>query len=208
VQQLVRGKVVSAGSEAKDLSLAELWLVIRKRRVFLVSMALGFAMLAALAGVVRGKRYSATGEVQIQPGSASELKQSISAMLTSGMGSLDIIVESDIRILESDKLLTAVAEKLKLQDNLTFLRGAKTIKTSAFGGASIPLLHGDMNNYYVRAAILRGLRGNLTVERVPRTEMISIRYRSPSPELSADIVNALESEFVENNFVSHYNTTK
>ncbi len=208
---MVRGKLVSAGSagsEAKDLSLAELWLVIRKRRVFLLSMALGFAILAAAAGLVRGKRYSATGEVQIQPGSASELKQSISAMLTSGMGSLDVVVESDIRILESDKLLTAVAEKLRLQDNLTFLRGAKTIRTSTFGGTSIPLLHGDLNNYYVRTAILRGLRRNLTIERVPRTEMISIQYRSPSPELSADIVNALESEFVENNFVSHYNTTK
>lgn len=204
---MVRGKPVAAGSEANDLSLAELWLVIRKRRVFLVSMALGFAVLAAAAGLIRGKRYSATGEVQIQPGSASELKQSIS-LLTTGMSSLDVIVESDIRILQSDKLLTEVARKLKLQDDPIFLHGAKTIKTSAFGGASIPLLHGDLNNVYVRTAILRTLRKNLIVARVPRTEMISIQYKSPSPQLSADIVNALESEFVENNFVSHYNTTK
>ncbi len=170
-------------------------------------MALGFAVLAAAAGLIRGKRYSATGEVQIQPGSASELKQSIS-LLTTGMSSLDVIVESDIRILQSDKLLTEVARKLKLQDDPIFLHGAKTIKTSAFGGASIPLLHGDLNNVYVRTAILRTLRKNLIVARVPRTEMISIQYKSPSPQLSADIVNALESEFVENNFVSHYNTTK
>ena len=206
MQQLIRGKLVSSAPDTKDISLADLWLVIRKRRVLLLTMALGCAALAATAGLVRGKRYTASGEVQIQPGSASELKQSISSMLTSGMGGLDEIMESDAHILQSRTLLMAVAEKLKLQDNSGFLGGQRVI--AGPNGETIPLLHGDLENPYVRDTILRRLRGNLTVERVPRTEMISIEFKSRSPQLSADVVNALESEFIENNFISHYNTTK
>ena len=206
MQQLIRGKLVSSAPDTKDISLADLWLVIRKRRVLLLTMALGCAALAATAGLVRGKRYTASGEVQIQPGSASELKQSISSMLTSGMGGLDEIMESDAHILQSRTLLMAVAEKLKLQDNSGFLGGQRAI--AGPNGETIPLLHGDLENPYVRDTILRRLRGNLTVERVPRTEMISIEFKSRSPQLSADVVNALESEFIENNFISHYNTTK
>jgi len=38
--------------------------------------------------------------------------------------------------------------------------------------------------------------------------MITISYVSRSPQLSADIVNALESEFIKNNFIAHYNSTQ
>ena len=120
MQQLIRSKQVSAGPEAKDFSLTDLWLVIRKRRVLLLSMALGCALLALAAGLYRGKRYTATGEVQIQPGSASDLKQSISSALLGGGGSLDIVMESDIRILDSDKLLLSVAKKQNLATNPEF----------------------------------------------------------------------------------------
>ena len=210
MQPTVRGKMVSATPETKDISLHDLWLVIRKRRILLIGMALGLAALAMTAGLVRGKRYTATGEVQIQPGSASDLKQSISSVLGSGMSSLDVIIESDIRVLQSETLLTRVAQTLKLQDNPEFLGGAKTlsIRTSFFDHQSIPLMHGDLNNPYVRNAIVNRLRAHLMVSRVPRTQMITISYTSNSPELSAEIVNALENEFVENNFSTHYNSTQ
>ncbi len=195
VQHSIRGKVVSTGPETRELSLADLWLVIRKRRVLLLSMALGIGLLAAGYGVERGKRYTATGEIQIQPGSASDLKESLTSALGSGMGSFDDIMESDVRILQSETVLMQVAHTLNLQDNPEFL------------GAKSPLLHGNLDNLYLRNAIVHTLRANLVVERVPRTEIISIQYKSRSPKLSADIVNALENDFVENNFVSHFNTT-
>lgn len=196
MQQTLRGKIVSAGSETRDLSLSELWLVVRKRRVLLISLTVGVAALAVLAGVVRGKRYTAQGELQIQPGSASDLKSSVAAAIGSSSGSFDDIMESDTHILQSPTLLTRVAQTLKLQDNPQFM------------GPKSSMLHGDLNNPYVSSAVVGILQRNLTVERVPGTQMISIAYQSRSPQLSADVVNALESDFVENNFISHYNTTK
>lgn len=205
MQHSSRGKTVSPGSGSKDLSLSDLWLVMRKRRIMLLTVALGLAALAVAAGLYRGKRYTASGEVQVQPGSEADLKATLSSMLSSGMSALDQIMESDVNILQSDTLLTDVARTLKLQDNPTFVGSKKVIKTEH---GEIPLLHGNLDNPDVQAAVLEILRKHLDIAEVPRTEMISIQYTSPSPQLSESIVNTLETHFVENNFERHYNTTK
>jgi len=208
LQQSTRAANVSLAPAKEDLVLTDLWLIIRKRRTLLAGMALGIALLAAAIGFQRGKLYTATGELQIQPGSAADLKQSISSVLSAGGGTLDVVIESDARILSSEKLLTTVAQTLKLQDNETFLGGRKSVTSRIFGTRTVPLLHGNLDDPYVRTAIVGNLRSHLTIARVPRTQMITISYVSTSPQLSADIVNALESEFIKNNFVAHYSSTQ
>jgi succinoglycan biosynthesis transport protein ExoP len=208
LQQSTRAADVSLSPSKQDLALTDMWLVIRKRRVLLAVLAVGLAILAVAAGYKRGDRYTATGQIEIQPGSAADLKQSISSVLSSGTSSLDNVIESDILILNSETLLMKVAGTLKLQNDPDFLSGQTAIKTSKFGGQVIPLLHGNLDDPHVRAVIVQILRTNLTVARVPRTQMISISYKSRSPQLSANVVNALESEYIENNFVAHYSNTK
>lgn len=208
MQQSTRAADVSLSPSKQDLALTDMWLVIRKRRVLLAVLAVGLAILAVAAGYKRGDRYTATGQIEIQPGSAADLKQSISSVLSSGTSSLDNVIESDILILNSETLLMKVAGTLKLQNDPDFLSGQTAIKTSKFGGQVIPLLHGNLDDPHVRAVIVQILRANMTVGRVPRTQMISISYKSRSPQLSANVVNALESEYIENNFIAHYSNTK
>jgi capsular exopolysaccharide synthesis family protein len=207
LQQSTRATNVSLAPAKEDLVLTDLWLIVRKRRVLLAGMAVGLSLLTVAAGLYRGKMFTATGEIQIQPGSASELKQSIGAVLGSG-STLDVVIESDSRILESDKLLTTVAKTLKLQDNPMFLGALSVNKSGLFGSVTRPVLHGNLDDPFVRNAVLKLLRKHLTVARVPRTQMITISYVSKDPQLSADIVNALESEFIKNNFTAHYSSTQ
>lgn len=202
MQQLIRGKIASASPDTKDISLTDLWLVIRKRRVLLLVTALGLAVLAAAYGVVRGKKYTASGEIQIQPGSASDLKESMASAFGTGSGTLDVVIESDIRILESDKLLTVVAQKLDLQDNPVIMGGSSVFRKPG------PTTHRDLNDPYVRDAVVRTLRAHLSASRVPRTQMITIAYTSSSPQVSADVVNELEHQFIENNFSTHFSATQ
>jgi capsular exopolysaccharide synthesis family protein len=151
--------------------------------------------------------YTATGEIQIQPGSAAYLKQSISSVLGGG-STLDVIIESDSRILQSDKLLTTVAKTLKLYNDPSFM-GAKNMNWIGSAGVNRTQLTDQiLDNPYVRNAILGNLRSHLTIARVPRTQMITISFVSRSPQLSADIVNTLESEFIKNNFIAHYSSTQ
>ena len=209
MQESSSGTKTSTPHDSKDIAVSDVWLIARKSRILLIGSAIGLAIFATAADLYRGERFTATGEVQIQPGSASDLKESISSALTTGeFGTLDVVIESDSQVLQSDRLLTLVVRTLKLQDNPAFLGGREAIRTAWFGGKVIPLLHGDLSNPYVHEEILKILRKHLTIERVPRTQMISISYSSPSPQLSANIVNTLESQFIENNFIAHYGTTQ
>jgi succinoglycan biosynthesis transport protein ExoP len=207
LQQSTRATNIALGAAKEDLVLTDLWLIVRKRRWLLAGAAVGLALLTAAAGLYRGKMYTATGEIQIQPGSAADLKQSISSVFSGG-STLDVIIESDSRILTSDTLLTTVAQTLKLQDNPDFVSSRSILKRPLLGSKASPVLQGSLDDPYVRNAILTNLRAHLTIARVPRTQMITISYVSRSPQLSADIVNTLESEFIKNNFTAHYSSTQ
>ena len=119
-----------------------------------------------------------------------------------------MVIESDSRILTSEKLLTTVARTLKLQDNACFMGNKAACRIGSQKGEPAPTVHGNLDDPRERSAIVGNLRGHLTIARVPRTQMITISYVSLSPQLSADIVNALESEFIKNNFVAHYSSTQ
>lgn len=207
MQQPTRATNVSLAPAKEDLVLTDLWLIVRKRRWLLAGVAVGLSLLTAALGLYRGKMYTATGEIQIQPGSAADLKQSISSVLGGG-STLDVIIESDSRILQSDKLLTTVAKTLKLYNDPSFM-GAKNMNWIGSAGVNRTQLTDQiLDNPYVRNAILGNLRSHLTIARVPRTQMITISFVSQSPQLSADIVNTLESEFIKNNFIAHYSSTQ
>jgi capsular exopolysaccharide synthesis family protein len=207
LQQTSRPSSLSKDPAKQEFAIGDLLLLIRKRRVLILILTVGMTLLAISMSTMRGKRYTATGQLEIQPGSAAALKASISSML-GGMSSLDSVLESDIHIISSDTLLMEVAKTLKLQDNLEFLGGRQQIRTSRFGGRDILLFHGNLDDPYVRSAILKILKQNLSVQRIPRTQMIQISYQSKSPQLSASIVNTIESEYIENNFKKHYDSTK
>jgi capsular exopolysaccharide synthesis family protein len=207
LQQSNRATNVALGPAKEDLVLTDLWLIVRKRRILLASMAIGLALLAAAFGYYRGDMFTATGEIQIQPGSAADLKQSISSVLSGG-SQLDVVIESDSRILTSEKLLTTVARTLKLQDDARFMGDSAAVRIGFLNGKQVTTVHGNLDDPGERSAIVGKLRSHLTIARVPRTQMITISYVSPNPQLSADIVNALESEFIKNNFVAHYSSTQ
>ena len=207
MQESNRVTNIAPSPPKEDLVLTDLWLIVRKRRILLAGMAIGVALLAAALGLYRGRMYTATGELQIQPGSASELKQTISTDL-GGSNQLDVVIESDSRILTSEKLLTTVARTLKLQDDPLFMDNCAARRIGIIDGKAVSTVHGNLDDPRERNAIVGNLRSHLTIARVPRTQMLTISYVSPNPQLSADIVNALESEFIKNNFVAHYSSTQ
>ena len=74
----------SPGSTRQEMTLNDLWIILRKRRWLIVSFALCATLAALDYGYRKGKEYTATGEIKVQPGSASALKQSLSTLAGGG----------------------------------------------------------------------------------------------------------------------------
>ena len=184
-----------------ELSLTELWLILRKRRILIIGIVVAAVLAAVVFNLVKGKEYTSTGEIKVQPDAQSSLKLSMSAGLGFG-NNIDLVLESDIRILQSESLLLKVAQKTHLIDKPAFFGGVNASRVS------LAMLHGNLQDPAVRGAVIKIMRKHLTITRVPRTQMVTISYRSSDPVLSTDIVNTLTAEFIENNFITHYASTQ
>src|SRR5207237_1163160 len=57
------------------------------------------------------------------------------------------------------------------------------------------------------SAILGAFKGSLRVALIPNTRIIDIHYRSPNPDLAAQVVNTLASTYVEQNFKTKFEST-
>jgi len=101
-------------------------------------------------------------EIQIQPGSAADLKQSITVL--GGGSTLDVVIESDSRILQSDKLLTTVAKTLKLQNDPVSW-APESVRCGVFRQKDVPAAHGNLDDPFVSSGIVGNLRAHLTIAR-------------------------------------------
>ncbi|MEO6966695.1 MAG: polysaccharide biosynthesis tyrosine autokinase [Acidobacteriaceae bacterium] len=174
-------------------ALAENLLTLRKRKWIVLSCIFLGTVFGVIRAVTTPKTYSATGTIQVRPGSSNEYRIGNGS---SGPQDLGTRLETEAAILQSDSLLTKVAKELKLEDNPIFL-GPKATGT-----------HLDPNDPSVQDWMVGFLRGGLSVGRIPKTELISIGFTSLSPELSARVVNTLINDYMERSFQTRYASTQ
>ena len=108
-------------------------------------------------------------------------------------------LDTEVRILQSDLLALQVIKQLNLD------------KRPEFGGTpdSSPNLAPDtlQADSARTSAILGAFKGSLRVALIPNTRIIDIHYRSPNPDLAAQVVNTLASTYVEQNFKTKFEST-
>ena len=106
------------------------------------------------------------------------------------------MVESQLEVLRSEKIATAVIDQLKLGDNPAFNGGPPSLLSRLFS-----LLRSKksdaVDEFAKQRSILGQLQGGLAVRRVGLSYAIDIQYRSPNPELAAKIANATADAYVD-----------
>jgi polysaccharide biosynthesis transport protein len=107
-------------------------------------------------------------------------------------------LDTEVRILKSDLLALQVVRELGLD---------KAAKNSNSNGDLN--LTSDATNLDspTTSAMLGGFKSGLTVNLLPNTRIIEIRYSSPDKELAANAVNTLISTYEEQNFKTRYEST-
>src|ERR1700733_7540170 len=205
----------STKSLENDLTIQALLAILRRRRVLITrTIAICFT-LAALFCIFTSRRYSATGEIQVQKSSADGL--GLESMMSSAGGdatdALDanITLQTQANILQSDTLALKVIEDLDLEHTKDFKTRFNPIGWAL--GLLTPAGPKDRANAPLEQAPLRrthmleAFASNLTVKPVAGTRLIDVTYLSTDPKLAAAVVNHLTRGLVDYTFQTRYDAT-
>jgi succinoglycan biosynthesis transport protein ExoP len=183
-------------SREDRISMIHLWRVLQKRRWLVLGSLATIALLVTAISLALPKRYDASSRLLLDLEGSEDLGLD-QVVMPIGID-LDTKLQTQIRIVQSDTIANSVIKQLGLQNN------------PEFAGKQAPASGRDFDSLdlQTRAALTNGLHRYMTVQLVPKTEIMEIHFRSRDPKLAADIANAVASTYIERNFQTKYQATR
>jgi succinoglycan biosynthesis transport protein ExoP len=184
---------VEGGWQRSDISLVEIWTIIRKRK-WVIAGCLGVSLtLAAVYCIKSPRRYEATARVVVNPDTVNPL--GMAGDEANRVADPALMQETQVRIMQSDTVAWDVIRQLRLDKNPNFLP-AKSGEQAESPEDISPAR---------RFVLMTEFHRRLTVTSVPKTALVELRFRSRNPKLAADIVTATANAYLERNFRTHFN---
>jgi polysaccharide biosynthesis transport protein len=183
----------------------------RRRGIIHVSLC-AFFLLAILALAVSTRRYRSMGEIEVQKESTSALGiQTDSADTPSDALEVNMIIQTQAQILQSDSLALRVIEDLHLEQTEDY-RPKWSPVGWLFGlfaprGVADPRGATLENSPHRRMRVLKTFHSRLMVKPVAGTRLIDVSYLSPDPQLAAAVVNHLLQGLIEKGYQARYDAT-
>jgi polysaccharide biosynthesis transport protein len=204
--------VIAAPSPPPELTLREVGMMLARRRAIIYVSLSAFFLLAILALSVSTRRYRSMGEIEVQKESTSALGiQTDSADTPSDALEVNMIIQTQAQILQSDSLALRVIEDLHLEQTEDYrpkwspvgwlfgLLGPRGVADSP--GATLE------SSPHRRMRVLKIFHRRLTVKPVAGTRLIDVSYLSPDPQLAASVVNHLLQGLIEKGYQARYDAT-
>src|SRR5215472_10325093 len=181
---------------SQESAVGEYLRILTKRKWIILSCVAVIFSVVAIASLKMTPIYEAGGSIAInKPDSTLNFQNSTTF-------SLDYYdpteLDTEVKILQSDLLALQVIKEL----NLDHPREAGD-QSSSLELTPDPL---QVDSAHI-SSLVGGFKGGLRVALSPNTRIIEVHYRSPDPQLAANIVNTLMQTYVENNFKSRFEST-
>jgi polysaccharide biosynthesis transport protein len=205
--------VIAANHASPELTLREVGVMLTRRRYIIYFSLLLCFVLAIVALIFSTRRYKSVGEIELQKDSTSSLgmQTSESADAPSDALEVNMIIQTQAKILQSDSLALRVIEDLHLEQTEDYRKKWSPLDWMAplfgRGGAPDPKEGSLENSPHRRMRLLKIFHRKLTVKPVAGTRLIDVEYLSPNPELAAAVVNHLLRGLIEKGFQARYNAT-
>ena len=218
--ELVMTPAVISGTPApimpvrKEMTVQDLWGILSRRRGIVLGVLLLTIVVAGILFATSTRLYSASAEIQVQKESADALSMDtmMGAEPTSDSVELNVNLQTQAQILQSDSLALQVIKELNLEGSRDFRSHFSPIGwvIGPFAPAGIP----DPRNVPLeeaparRAGLIKAFEGHLKVSPVSGTRLINIEYLSTSPQTAAAVVNKLVEDLTDYNFETRHNATR
>lgn len=185
---------------SQESAIGESVRILIKRKWVIVTTLVTIFSIVAIASLKMTPIYEASGTIEINKPDASLNFQNSATFNVDYFDPTEL--ETELKILQSDILATQVIRELNL-DRRPEIAGQAPPPSSSLDFTSDPL-----STDPTRASALVGsFRGNLRVALSPNTRIIEVHYRSPDPQMAANVVNTLMQTYVENNFKARFEST-
>ncbi len=155
----------------------------------------GVCLLLSLSYVIfRSSRYEAEALIEISPAGTNSmgLDELTSRMLSPADPTMQL--QSAVTVLQSKTVALAVMQQTRLAERADFA-GAWKQPTDT----DLTRLPPESRDH-----LLKRFQKNLKIEIVPKTDILSVQFRTRDPRLAAEVVNATVSAYTERNFRSSY----
>ncbi|WP_263355546.1 polysaccharide biosynthesis tyrosine autokinase [Acidicapsa ligni] len=169
-----------------SINISDITRIMRKYGVYLLGLALLGGTLATIWAKFQTPQYDAETFVH--------LDQHSSISIGSGGPSDEYGLKMMTQIIgfQNPNVAVLTMRKLGLQKNLIF-------------NGPTPA---DLENPVQRDQLVQRFEASLSVSQVPKSELLSIKFRSRSPALAAVVVNTLVDTYLEESFEQRYRSTK
>ena len=173
----------AAKRSSSSTSLRELWSVLLRKKLFVVSVIVGLLLACLLYCLIAPKQYEASARVALRVTPATTLSVTgTDATVPGGLASGLIQLETLSNVFRSDQLAWRVIKSEKLYQSAAFMGRFQD---------EFPSFRPDAPDPDAQSYLLERFQRMLTVQTLPRTLILQIRFRSKDPAISAAVVNAL-----------------
>lgn len=180
--------------QASEFHLAEYWGIVRKRaRLIILCVALALSV-AAIRSLMAKPTFRSVVTIDIGKDRTTPYDVSDSAAFLSWWD--PEYLPTQTRLIRSREVAARVIRRLNLLQNPDYNPAARRSTSKE------ELAKADAR---VTAAAL-GLQGGIGVDQVKGTNLVEISFISVSPDLAADIANAIAEEYISWNLESKYST--
>jgi succinoglycan biosynthesis transport protein ExoP len=195
--QPVMGFLIDADAKGtnNDISLMEIWRVIRGRKAAVLSCLAVAIAFGVIYCILAPRRYEATTRVVINGENSNPLGIAMADMPIP-MQDISLVQETQVRVLQSDTVAWDVIQQLRLDRRREFAQKDASSLDSLDGVTPV-----------FRQHLLAAFHQRLKVRSLPKTQIVDVSFRSVDPKLAADVVNAVAKAYVERNFRTRFNST-
>jgi succinoglycan biosynthesis transport protein ExoP len=207
---MIREAEVAEEEERASLDLPRLFALLRReRRKAALILAATLALALAYAAFAP-RSYLSSAEILV----ATRPKDIVAAAPESRAltGLVDPgLIESQVEILKSSSVLTAVVRKLDLLDDDLFLGRHRWNPLAALRDAVASLFRADVGGDPRRLAeqwAASAISDRLKVKRIGMTYVVEVEYSGLSADLAYRIVNALSDEYIQGEVAARYENSR
>ncbi|MEZ5854450.1 MAG: exopolysaccharide transport family protein [Hyphomicrobiaceae bacterium] len=189
-----------------------------RRKLTILATMLAFAVLAGLIWAVLPRTYTSSTQILIDPRGLRVLDKDITPQAREADQSISVI-ESEMRFMASDLVLSQVIKSLSLQKSQAFLGSQAAAPSAAQSGlaAKIEDLRAALRNLLGRPETsalspeqlaLVALQKAIRVSRQPNTYVVDIEVKTKDRDLSVAIADSIAKEYVTARFTSRGKTSQ